>query len=83
MSHKKQYTSSHNQASNERQESQQEKDATQLFHQALRAIVEGDLAQAHDCAVAAADIYKEQGSQPSAVLALRIAEHPEEFSLAS
>ncbi|HMS25414.1 MAG TPA: hypothetical protein PKB15_07000 [Acidimicrobiia bacterium] len=83
MSHKKRKTSSHNLRSDELHESQQEQDATQLFHKALRAIVEGNLSQAHDCAVAAAAIYHKQGSKPSAELALRVAEHPEEFALAS
>ncbi len=58
-------------------------DPTQLFHDALTAIVEGNLPLAHDYAIAAARIYQQQGSKPSAALAFRLAQHPEEFSVAS
>jgi len=58
-------------------------DTTQLFHDALTAIVEGNLPLAHDYAIAAARIYQQQGSKSSAVLAFKVAQHPEEFSVAS
>ena len=58
-------------------------DPTQLFHDALSAIVEGNLPLAHDYAIAAARIYQQQGSKASASLAFRVAQHPEDFSIAS
>ncbi len=58
-------------------------DPTQLFHDALTAIVEGNLPLAHDYAIAAARIYQQQGSDASAVLAFRLAQHPEQFAVAS
>lgn len=58
-------------------------DPTQLFHDALTAIVKGNLPLAHDYAIAAARLYQQQGSDASAILALRVAQHPEEFALAS
>ena len=58
-------------------------DPTQLFHDALTAIVEGNLPLAHDYAIAAARIYQQQGSLSSAKLAFEIAQNPEEFAKAS
>lgn len=58
-------------------------DPTQLFHEALTALAQGNLPLAHDYAIAAARIYQQQGSTASAKLAFDIAQDPEEFSKAS
>jgi hypothetical protein len=58
-------------------------DPTQLFHDALTAIVEGNLPLAHDYAIAAARIYQQQGSEASAKLAFEIAQDPEQYLKAS
>lgn len=59
------------------------KDPTQLFHEALTAIVEGNLPLAHDYAIEAARLYQKQGSQASASLAFKVAQHPEDWAVAS
>lgn len=58
-------------------------DPTQLFHQALEALAQGNIALAHDYAIAAARIYQQQGSSASAKLAFDIASDPEKFAKAS
>ena len=55
-------------------------DPTQLFHDALTALVEGNIALAHDYAIAAARIYQQQGSDASAVLAFKLAQDPQKFA---
>jgi len=58
-------------------------DPTQLFHDALTALAEGNLPLAHDYAIAAARIYQQQGSDACAVLAFKLAQDPSEFAKAS
>lgn len=58
-------------------------DPTQLFHQALTALAEGNLPLAHDYAIAAARIYQQQGSSASAKMAFEIAQDPQQFAKAS